>query len=264
MVIFKFEMRQLKKSIIMWSLILSAAIYLMLPVYIKMVTTAVNGMESFGDNVFFESIGVNMEILSTPMGIYYFLTFFIMFACAINGFNKGLNIMTKEYKQNSADFLMTKPWSRGNVYISKFSAVAIETIIIGIFYTIISYVSMVRGTSDIFNPKSLILIAVSITLVQLLFLSFGMLIGTIFPKIRATLPISAGVVFVSYATGSMSRIVGINLLRYFSPLHYFNGSFIISTVSYEGKYVGALIVLLLLFFVAGYQIFCKKDIMLVS
>ena len=265
MVIFKFEMRQLRKSIIIWSLAVSAAIYFMLPAYIKMITTAAaGGMGSFNNNNFFESIGVNMEILSTPMGIYYFLTFFTMFACAINGFNMGLNIMTKEYKQNSADFLMTKPWSRGNVYVSKFSVSAIKAIIIGLFYTVVSYVSMIRGTNDSFNPNTLILIAVSITLVQLLFLALGMLIGVIFPKIRATLPISTGVVFVSYATGSMSRITGIELLTYFSPLHYFNGSSIILTTAYEGKYVVAFVTLILLFLIAGYKIFCNKDIELVS
>jgi ABC-2 type transport system permease protein len=123
---------------------------------------------------------------------------------------------------------------------------------------------MVRGTNDSFNLKTLILIAASITWVQLIFLTLGMLIGTIFPKIRATLPISTGVVFVSYATGSMSRIVGINFLRFLSPLHYFNGSAIITTASYEVKYLVTLITLMLIFLVAGYKIFCNKDIALVS
>lgn len=264
MVIFKFEMIQLKKSIIIWSVILSISIYLMLPVYINMIANAANGMESLGDNSFFESIGLNMDVLLDPMGIYFFLTFFIMFACAINGLNMGIKIMTKEYMQNSADFLMTKPWSRGKVYVSKFSAAAVEAIIIGVLYTIMSYLGMIKGTNDIFNTKILVFIAASITLVQLLFLAFGMLFGTIFPKIRATLPVSAGVVFVSYATGSMSRIVGIELLRYLSPLHYFNGSEIILTASYEGKFILALSILLLLFLGVGYNLFCKKDIALVS
>lgn len=264
MVIFKFEMRQLKKSIITWSMILSISIYLMLPVYINMITNAANEMESLGDNSFVESIGLNMDVLLNPMGIYFFLTFFIMFACAINGLNMGIKIMTKEYMQNSADFLMTKPWSRGNVYVSKFSASAIKAIIIGLVYTVVSYVSMIRGTTDSFNQITLILIAVSITLVQLLFLAIGMLTGVIFPKIRATLPISTGLVFVSYATGSMSRITGIELLTYFSPLHYFNGSSIILTTAYEGKYIVAFVSLILLFFSAGYRIFCNKDIELVS
>ncbi len=264
MVIFKFEIRQLRKSIIAWSLALSAAIYLMLPVYIKMIANAADGMELIGDNAFFDSVGISMEVLSTPMGIYYFLTFFIMFACAINGFNMGLGVMTKEYKQNSADFLITKPWSRGNVYMSKFLASVVQAVVVGIFYIAASYASMMRGTTDVFNSRALVMIAVSIIMVQLLFLTLGMLIGTIFPKIRATLPVSTGVVFVSYATGSMSRITGIDFLRYLSPIHYFNGSSIILTSAYESKYIFALAALLLLFLAAGYQIFRKKDIELVS
>ncbi len=91
-------MRQLKKSIIIWSLAFCSAIIFMLPVYIKMIASANFGMESLSDNTFFDSIGLNMEILNTPMGIYYFLTFYYVCLCH-QWIYKGLGIMTKEFKQ---------------------------------------------------------------------------------------------------------------------------------------------------------------------
>ncbi len=93
-------------------------------------------MESLSDLLFFDSIGLNMEILNTPMGIYYFLTFFIMFACASNGFNKGLGIMTKEYKQNSADFLLTKSMEAEGMYMFEIFCISCRSNYLWEFFTL--------------------------------------------------------------------------------------------------------------------------------
>ena len=104
MVIFKNELKQIKKVTVIWSFILSALIIVALPVYIDMVSGGSIPIDSNTDNPFFESIGTSMDVLTTPIGVYSFLTFFILVAFSIYGMNLGLNIMTKEYKQNSADF----------------------------------------------------------------------------------------------------------------------------------------------------------------
>jgi len=122
MVIFRNELKQIKKITIIWSLILSFLIIIALPVYIDMVSGGSIPIDSNADNSFFESIGTSMEVLTTPIGMYSFLTFFMLVAFSIYAMNLGLNIMTKEYKQSSADFLLTKPYSRKTIYFSKMLA----------------------------------------------------------------------------------------------------------------------------------------------
>ncbi len=265
MAIFKNEIKQIKNITMICTIILAVLITLMLPVYIQMVTGAGSGpVENLNTNLFNESLGTSIEILSTPLGMYSFLTFFILFATSIYGMNLGLGIMTKEYKQSSADFLMTKPFSRTSIYYSKLVAGALSIIIIGSFYLIASFGAMKLATDDEIRILTLILIALPTILVPLLFLFLGMLFGTIFPKIRTTIIISTGIVFLTYANGSMSRFVGIGILEYLSPLHYFNGATVIMNNSYETKFILMFLLLCVLFILIGHHIFQNKDIEVLS
>jgi len=264
MVIFRNELKQIKKITIIWSLILSFLIIIALPVYIDMVSGGSIPIDSNADNSFFESIGTSMEVLTTPIGMYSFLTFFMLVAFSIYAMNLGLNIMTKEYKQSSADFLLTKPYSRKTIYFSKMLAAALSIIVIGLFYLIASVIAMNLSIDSDFDITTLGLIALPIILIPLLYLLFGMLIGSVFPKIRTTIIISTGIVFMSYANGSVSRIAGIDILRYLSPLHYFNSSLAIKNNLYELNFTFFFIVVCVVLILGGYQIFKKKDIAIVS
>ncbi len=264
MVILKNEIKQIKKITIIWSLILSFLIIIALPVYIDMVTGGSISIGNNSNNAFFETIGTSMEVLTTPIGMYSFLTFFTLVAFSIYGMNLGLGIMTKEYKQNSADFLMTKPYSRTTIYFSKMMVAALSIVIIGLFYIIVSFIAMKLSIDEGFSLLAVFLISLPIILIPLMFLFFGMLVGTIFPKIRTTIIISTGVVFLSYANGSVSRIAGIDALRYLSPLHYFNDTFVIINNMYEFRFVLVFIIVCLAFILCGHRIFQKKDIAIVS
>ena len=106
MTIYKYELRQLRGSILIWSAALGIAIYLMLPVYMEMFTSAgILTNSEFSGNAFFEMIGTNIEILTSSMGAYSFLTTFVLMAAAINGMKLGLGSITKEYMNFTTDFL---------------------------------------------------------------------------------------------------------------------------------------------------------------
>ncbi len=266
MTIFKYEMKQLRGSVIIWSASLAIAIILMLPVYIDMVTgTAIEiSIDTFAGHGVFDALGTNIEILITPLGTYSFLTSFVLFACAINGMNMGLKIFTKEYLQNTADFLLTKPHSRKKVFFSKLFAAATSAVIIGGIYSLASWAGMLIGTNEDFSIPILAQIALTTIYMQLLFLTMGMLIATLTPRIRTPIGISAGVAFFTYVIGSFSRMVGIDFLGYFSPYLYFNGAGIISTGGYEPRYMILFVALIIAFTATSYIIFRKKDIILVS
>lgn len=101
MTIFKYEMKQLKGTITIWSTSLFLVIMLILPVYIDMMSsTDAIVLEGFGDNPMLEAMGVTLDVIATPTGTYAFLTFYVFLACAINGMNMGLKMITKEYMQN--------------------------------------------------------------------------------------------------------------------------------------------------------------------
>lgn len=266
MTIFKYEMKQLRGSIMIWSLVLAVSIFFMLPVYIEMLSNAGAMAENgeFSGNSFFDMIGTNIEILSTPIGAYSFLTVFVLIAVAINGMKLGLGIITKEYMCGTTDFLLTKPYSRSRIFVSKLLAATSAVIIIGAAYFLASWAGMIRGTEGNFDFLPFALIAFSIILIQLLFLTMGMLVGVVFPHIRTPIVIAVGVAFVTYLFGGFSRKMGFDIIGYLSPYRYFDGTQIIITNGYNSGYMILFAALVLIFSITGHQIFCKKDVMLAS
>nr|WP_312579800.1 ABC transporter permease subunit [Sedimentibacter sp.] len=264
MTIFKYELKQLRGSIIVWSAALAVSIFFMLPVYIEMLSGAAKMSSNFAGNSFFDVIGTNVDILSTPIGAYSFLTVFVLIAGAINGMKLGLGIITKEYMNKTTDFLFTKPHSRSKIFVSKLTAAASAVIIIGAFYFLASWAGMQNGSDGNYNFLTFALLALSVTLIQMFFLTLGMLVGVIFPHIRTTVAVSAGVAFVSYVFGAFSRKMGNVIIGYFSAYIYFDGAYIIVNNSYKVEYMILLASLMLIFTITAHQIFCKKDVMVAS
>ncbi|MBW6464292.1 MAG: ABC transporter permease subunit [Dethiobacteria bacterium] len=265
MTIFRYEMKQLKGPIIIWSISLFLVIVLILPVYIGMMASAdTTVLEGFGGNPMLEAMGVTLDVIATPLGTYAFLTFYVFLACAINGMNMGLKMITKEYMQKTADFILTKPHSRGKVFISKILAILSSTLIIGLTYFLASWTGMAIGAGEDYNFLIMAQIAFSIVFIQLIFAAFGLFTGIIFPYIRAPLLVATAVAFVSYVIGSFSNKMGYTVLTYLSPYHYFTSAEIIKTGSYELRFIMLSVLLVCGLLGISYNIFRKKDIITVS
>jgi ABC-2 type transport system permease protein len=264
MTIFKYELRQIRGYIFAWSIAVAILIIGMLPTYMGFIMNGTIPMDSIGKNSFFTAMGINMKFLQTPLGVYGFLTSFYMLAGAINGFFLGINVFTKEYMQKSADYLMTKPYNRTKIYFSKLAASVCGVLIIGAAYAVGSLAAVLLNVKDGFDFKAFTLIAISFTLIQLLLLSLGALVGTAFPKIRTPFTVSAGFAFVTYVIGAYSRKVNNPFTKFLSPYLYFDEFGIMATGRYEAKYMITYIVLLLVLTIVSYNIFIKKDVILVS
>jgi len=263
--IFKYEMKQFKGTLIIWSISLFLVILLILPVYIGMMSSADTAvLEGFGGNPMLEAMGVTLDVIATPLGTYAFLTFYVFLACAINGMNMGLKIITKEYMQKPADFILTKPHSRGKVFFSKVSAILVFALITGLVYFLASWVGMAIGAGGDYNFFVMTQIAFSIVFIQFIFAALGLFAGIIFPHIRAPLLVATAVAFISYVVGSFSNKMGYTALTYLSPYHYFSSAEIIKTGSYELKFIVLSALLILALLGIGYNIFRKKDIIIVS
>ena len=76
MQIFRFEWKRSQKYILIWATALAVCIFFMTPVYYGMVETAVTLPAGFAQGGFFETVGISLELLTKPMGMYSFLTGF--------------------------------------------------------------------------------------------------------------------------------------------------------------------------------------------
>jgi ABC-2 type transport system permease protein len=263
-VILKYEMKQFKNSVIVWSVALAGAIMLLLPVFISLMTDSTvitpEMISSFGSNPFFKAIGVDITSLLTPMGAYSYVTSFVLIAAATFGSLIGISLISKEYSQKTADFLLTKPHSRRSVFISKLFAGALCCIIVGFIYLAASYLAIqvfAEGSNEL---VPLLLIAFSVTLIQLLYMAVGLLLVVFVPNIKTPLIVALSIAFFTYTFGSFGRIIGNKFVTYLSPYTYFSGAYIREFNSYDLKYLLLFFVVLTISILVSYKVFANKDI----
>ena len=142
MQIFRFEWKRSQKYILIWAVTLAVCIFSMTPVYYGMVETAGALPTGFAQGGFFETVDISLELLTKPMGMYSFLTGFFMIAGGIFGMHLGLSLHTKEYTENTAEYLYTKPCGRQVIYKGKLLCALAGVCVTGIFYVMASFFTM--------------------------------------------------------------------------------------------------------------------------
>ena len=86
MVIFKYELKRHRKYILGWAIALALCVFLMTPTYYSFMDVSTGDLyETLGTSDFYKGVGVSMEYLTSPLGIYAFLTSFFMIASGIFG-----------------------------------------------------------------------------------------------------------------------------------------------------------------------------------
>lgn len=263
MVIFKYEMKNHIKYILSWSVALAVCIFVMIPVYYSMLGGAESSSNplyaTLGNSDFFQSIGFSLDYLTTPLGIYSFLTSFFMIAAGIFGMHFGISIHTKEFSGKTSEYLFTKPHTRKDIFLSKALAVFYGTLIVGIFFMAASFLALLLFQPG-FSVWDCFLISNSLFLVTLFLAAFGLLIGIAFSANRSPLLTAGLIVFVEYCITSSSRIVGNRVLSFLSPYSFFSAAEISRIGFYEPDYLAWYFALFVVFLFSAYRIFMKKDV----
>ena len=80
------------------------------------------------------ALGVNLGNFFTILGFYCFPLSFITLCGAIQAMNLGTSIVSKEVREKTADFLLTKPVTRTTVLTAKLLAAFVSLVITNIVY----------------------------------------------------------------------------------------------------------------------------------
>jgi len=264
MAIFKYEMRQLRNYTFWWAAALTLFIFMILPSYVSMLSGGTIDMGALEGNPMFDLLGVDANVISTPIGCYGFINAFLAIAGGINGMFLGLKTFTKETVQKTADYIYTKPYRRGFIFFTKVLSALISVSVVSLCYFIGSAAGGFVVTPGGFDRKTLTLLTGSFCLLQIYFVLFGAFVGAIYSKIRTSLLLSSGVVFIFYVFSAFSSKVNNDLLKFVSPFSYFGASKIINTGGYNTAYMLTFTVLCFVFAIVGYMAFVKKDVTFIS
>jgi ABC-2 type transport system permease protein len=259
---FLHELKAYRKSTIIWTCSLIALIIFflaMFPAFSKEAEAFKKVMEGFPEPVR-KAFGLTVDSLSSVLGFYAYTFLYITLCGAIQAMNLGTSIISKEVREKTADFLLTKPVTRTQIMTSKLLAALTSLIITNIAYlTVASIMASIVKTTD-YSYKIFFMLSLTLFFVQLIFVALGVVISVIVPKIKSVLPISLGTVFGFFIIGMLSSTVGDNAMRYITPFKYFDTNYIIKNSSYEVSFIIVETVFIIVAIVASYYVYSKKDV----
>lgn len=259
--IFWHEFREYRRSAIGWAIamISLASLYIVL---FKGLGREIESFKMFLTNmpdVLKQSFNILVDSISTLEGFYSIIFSFVLLCGAIQAMNIGTAIVSKEMRDHTVDFLMTKPVSRFRILTFKLLAAFVVLILTNVVYqaaTIFVAVSVVES----FRLQVFVMISCTLFFVQVVFLAIGVFVSVIARKIHSVISVSLSVVFGLYVVGSLGTILGEDVVRYFSPFRYFDATYIIKQTAYETRFVVVAISVIVFLLVSSYFIYRKKDL----
>lgn len=265
--IFLYELKSLRKSMLLWTLSILALAALYLSIFPSMAKDAEEFkllLASYPPAIR-AMLGINLDYITSLLGFYSMIFTFIILCGAIQAMNLGVSILSKESRERTVDFLLVKPVSRSVIVSAKLLAAVVTLVITNIIFLSLSTLLVTLEDSQNFSLKLFILINLTMFFVQLIFIAIGMLVSLFFKKIKNVLPISLGVVFGFYLIGTLLVTDPSNKAeRILSPFKYFDITYIINNGRYEPFYLIVSAVIIAAAITCSYILYNRKDIHAVS
>jgi ABC-2 type transport system permease protein len=260
--IYLHELKTSRRSLIIWIISLCGLMGLMMCFY----PLVKNDMDTYMElmNNFPPAmkavLGVMFEDFTSAVGFYGFIFTYITLAGAIQAMNLGVSIVSKEEREKTADFLMTKPVSRPTIMTAKVVAAFSIFLITNIIYSCTTYFVMLALSGKDLDLKRLLLFQLALILMQLVFFSIGLCVTAFMKKVRAVLPISLGMVFSFFAISALAVTSAEDKLRYITPFQYFTAKQIMKEASFEPSFLIISAVIVCLGIAISYFRYIHKNI----
>lgn len=261
--IFKQEFKMNLKSVITWSLSVTALIFVFISLFPSLAKDAelLNEMMVNFPPELLAAFGMSGIDLSTVLGFYGLVFLFVQICLAIQAANYGISLVSIEERELTADFLLAKPVGRTQILTTKYLAAftSLTTTNIVIWISSIGFISIFRDGRE-YDVKPLILLLSSIVIFQLFFLTVGVLISLLVKRVRSVTPYSMALAFGMYVLSAFSGMLGDSTLEKITPFKHFDPNYIVQHAAYDIPLVWISVVAIVISLVGSYLLYTRRDI----
>jgi len=199
--------------------------------------------------------------LSKVSGFYGVLFLYILLMAAIHAVILGANIISKEERDKTSEFLMVKPVSRERIIGQKLLAALLNIIIFNLVSLSLS-IAMVNqfGNGENVN-KDILLLTIGMFLVQLLFLSLGSALAAYYKAPKKSVSISTAILLISFFMSIMVDLSDkLQWLKYLTPFKYFEAKAVMYGGGLDGTFVAISIALSVILIISTFVFYRRRDL----
>ncbi len=265
--IYRLELKKNRKSLIIWTLILSILFVLFFSVYPMMTEEGMKDIMATKIHTLPPSVlkmfGIESQANLTDISQYLaYVSNYILIAMAVYGVGLGQKSLVREEVQGTIEYLYSKPISRTRIYFGKFFSGITNILVIYIIIQIVLFGmyfyldKKIIGKDYIIN---MIEIISAIPFVSIFFFCFGTMISSFMNRDTGENPIGLGIVFFTFFLGLFTQLMEkFGDFIYISPIEVFKGGRILSgktNLTEIGIYSGVM----LLFVIVGWIRYRRKN-----
>lgn len=206
-------------------------------------------------------LGIGSFDITTASGYYGVLFVYLALMAGIHASMLGSQIIAKEERDRTSEFLLAKPISRSRIITIKLLAALTQVVILNLV-TLISSIVIVGyyGKGESVSADILLLMA-GMFILQLIFLVVGTGIAAISKRPKTAPAASAGVLLATYI---LSMVVDLSsrlgFLKYLTPFQYYGAQNLMRDNGLEPVYVILSVAIIAALLGATYRFYEKRDL----
>ncbi|MCM1989860.1 ABC transporter permease subunit [Oceanirhabdus seepicola] len=257
------ELKANRKALIIWCVSMFLFISMGMVEYsgFSKMGSEVNEMMDSLPNVMRSMFGINKIDLTSVGGFYSMFFIYFTLIAGIHAIMLGATIISKEERDKTADFLMVKPIKRNKAVTSKLIAAFINVLIFNIVTFIGSVLTVAYYNKGESITGELFKITCTLFILQIVFLSLGLLFSSLTKTTKKATGLSTGVVLGMYMLSLAIPLTDkLEFLRFITPFYYFDAKEIMLGQRVEMIYVLISLIIVVIATSLTYVFFNKKDI----
>jgi ABC-2 type transport system permease protein len=225
--LFSKEMKKNALSLIVWMIVITMLISLTMSVYRTFVEnqSKILGMINLVPKGALQFKGIsNFNDLLSVLGFYavnniiYMMVLGSIFAIVLSS-----NILLKEEYNKTADYLLTRPLTRSEIFFSKLTVVFLHVFLLNLVTCLAGFICIELVKTGSFSIRAFLILSLYTLLLNLLFGAIGLFLSTLVKRPKPITTFSIGLVLIFYFIYTLSKITeSAAKIGYLSPFKFVN------------------------------------------
>ena len=205
--------------------------------------------------------GINGLDVGTAIGYFGVLYLYILLMATIHAAMIGAEIISKEERDRTSEFLYPKPISRSKIVTEKLIAAIINIIILNLITTVSSILAVSFYAKNFSNNNMILTLMIGLFIMQILFFALGSVLAGVFKNPKLPTVVATAILLVTYIIWVIVDLNSkLDFLKYVTPFKYFDASVIINDGHLDPLYIALSSVIIVIFITTTYIFFNRRDL----
>lgn len=199
--------------------------------------------------------------LGTARGYFGVIYYFTALLLAVHAVLASTDMIAKEEREKTSEFLLVRPVSRARVLTGKLLAGLTTVVALNLVTWALSFALLVQYGGPNAGGDYVALSMLGLFAIQLCFFALGALVAGVNPRPKWSASIAATVLLVTYLATVLTELTDrLDFLRYFSPFSFFDAHQILATNSLDWGFVGLGAGVVTVSLLIGFIAYARRDL----